>query len=154
MIIQHEGKLKIKDIENISSEGDVLNNFYYTPKYPTLNLWWAKEIKPLDPQGDLAGQLEINHRIHGFEIARLLGTPNCHMQGYESYPGAWVFYDTEYNIRWLVFSDGIRKNHFKGTSYEVTLPENGITEDDFKAAIRKFFSHFNCIPLDKNKQPI
>lgn len=151
MIVQHEGKLTIKQIEQISSEGDVLSNFYYTERFPTLRAWWALQKADED---DLMKQFEMNHRMHGFEIARLLGTPNCHMRGYESYPGAWVFYDTEYKIRWLVFSDGIRKNHFKGTSYEVTLPESGITEADFKAAINKFFGHFNCVPLDESKQPI
>lgn len=150
MIIQHDGKLTIKQIEKISSEGDVLNNFYYSEKYPTLRVWWAQEVSNSD---DLRKQSNVNHRLHGFEIARLMGKPNCHMKGYESYPGAWVFYDTEFKVRWLVFSDGIRKNHFKGTSYEVTIPEN-FSEEEFKKAIYKFFSHFGCVPLDENKNMI
>ena len=84
------------------------------------------------------------------EIAKLFGKPNCHMRGYESCPGAWVFYDTESNVRWLVFSDGIRKGCFKGTSYEVSIPAN-FTEVQFREAIKKFFLHFGCFPLDENK---
>lgn len=150
MIRQHNGKLTIKEIEKISSEGDCLNNFYYSDRYPTLNLWWA--VQKSD-DNDIMKQAEVNHRLHGFEIALLLGKPNCNMRGYESYPGAWVFYDDEHNVRWLVFSDGIRKGHFKGTSYEVTLPEN-FFEEQFKDAIRKFFKHFGCIPLDKNMNSV
>lgn len=129
----------------------MLSNYFSTNQYPTLNVWWAAEAK--SAKDDLMQQFEINHRIHGFEIARLFGKPNCNMLGYESYPGAWVFYDTKYKVRWLVFSDGIRKGHFKGTSYEVTIPEN-FPEDQFKAAIKKFFNHFGCVPLDEDKQPV
>lgn len=150
MIVQHKGKLKIKEIEKISSEGDVLSNYFSTNRYPSLNVWWALQKSDKD---ELQKQFEVNHRIHGFEIALLFGKPNCHMRGYESYPGAWVFYDTEYNVRWLVFSDGIRKGHFKGTSYEVTITEN-FPEDQFKSAIKKFFNHFGCVPLDNKKQVV
>jgi len=151
MIVQHEGKLTVKQIEKISSEGDVLNNFYYSEKYPTLRAWWAVQTPTRD---DLMQEFELNHRMHGGSIAKLFGKPNCNMRGYESYPGAWVFYDTESGVRWLVFSDGIRKGCFKGTSYEVTIPEYGFTEEKFRAAIRKFFLHFGCIPLDENKNAL
>jgi hypothetical protein len=156
MIIQHQGKLTIKNIERISGEGSVLSNFYYTDRYPTLRAWWARPRNILREALDhfsgqqMKDEFELNHRMHGREIAKLFGTPNCNMKGYESYPGAWVFYDTVSNVRWLVFSDGIRKNPFKGTSYEVTIPDD-FTEDQFKEAIRKFFLHFGCIPLDENK---
>lgn len=150
MIVQHEGKLTIKQVEAISGEGDVLSNFYWTDRFPTLRAWWVLDAIQSD---DLTFQFEMNHRMHGGEIALKFGKPNCNMRGYESYPGAWVFYDTENNVRWLVFSDGIRKGCFKGTSYEVTIPEN-FTEDKFREAIRKFFTHFGCLPLDENKRPV
>ena len=151
MIVQHEGKLTMKQIEQISSEGEVLNNYYYSNRFPTLRAWWSASrpwYKSILPRDDFDVEFESNARIHGSEIAMKFGTPNCHMKEYESYPGAWVFYDKEADIRWLVFSDGIRKNHFKGTSYEVTIPDS-LTEEQFKMAIRKFFAHFGYVPNEE-----
>lgn len=151
MIVQEPMKLKIKEIERISSKSECLPNLYYSPRFPTLRVWWAIDA---DAAGnDLMAQFDASHRMHGGEIAKNFGTPNCNMKGYESYPGAWVFYDIEYDVDWLVFSDGIRKGCFKGTSYEVKIPDD-ITEDQLKEAIRKFFAHFGYSPMDEKREPI
>jgi len=144
MITQHQGNLTIKEIEKISSQGEVLSNLYYSDRFPNFRGFWS--VKAGD--STLGQQLEMNFRIHGCDIAQKFGKPNCHMKGYESYPGAWVFYDDVRNLRWLVFSDGIRKNHFKGTSYEVTIPEH-LTEEEFIAATREFFQHFGLGIVDR-----
>jgi hypothetical protein len=124
MIIHHTGKLSIKQIEDISYEGGSL----------------ISDIRYIQLQRD-TGYIHTSPSIYGWQIAHKFGKPNCNMKGYESYPGAWVFYDTERNVRWLVFSDGIRKHHFKGTSYEVTLPED-MSKEQLQKAVQKFFTHF------------
>ncbi len=139
MIRQHQGRLTISEIENISNEGTALNNLYLSGRYPSLSLHRLRSLT--EPT-----KLESPH---GFDFGLLLGKPNCHMQGYEGYPGAWVFYDNEYGARWLIFSDAIRKNHFKGTIFEITLPD-AMIEDIAKAIVRKFFNHFGYVPLDWN----
>ena len=123
MITQHQGKLKIKEIEEFSEQGTVLFNFVYT--YEKLSDLYHR-------------LLQSQLRVHGEDIVKHLGNPNCNMRGYESYPGAWVFYDDEYDVRWIVFSDGIRKGCYKGTSYELTIPEN-MPEDSFIQAVINFF---------------
>ncbi len=143
MIEQHQGKLTIAEIESISNDGTVLNNLYFSGRYPNLSLYRLRSLT--DP-------LKFESP-HGFNFGLLLGKPNCHMQGYEGYPGAWVFYDREYNVRWLIFSDAIRKNHFKGTSFEVTIPDE-MSEELMKAAVRKLFNHFGYAPLNWDMNPL
>jgi hypothetical protein len=129
MIVLHPAKFTIKQIENISDECESLGNIFYTSKYSTMRQWWRDK----SPVSELD--------IYGSEIALKFGKQNCNMKGYESYPGAWVFRDTVYAIDWLVFSDGIRRGHYKGTSYELRVAPK-ISEDDLKKAITKFFAHF------------
>jgi len=142
MIVQHTGKLTIKEIEKFSSEGEVLNNLWYGVLGRDFGIMWLQKLND-------------GSRIsaYGFEFGKLFGKPNCHMQNYEGSPGAWIFHDTEYKIRWLTFSDAIRKSCFKGTSIELTYPKD-ITREDFLTAMRKFFAHFGYEPLNYHGYPV
>lgn len=120
----------MREVEDLSGKTSSLINFYYSDRFPKLHEWMmGKDGLPLR-----------GYRVHGWEICKHLGKPNCFMQGYESYPAVWVYYD-DHGITWVIFSDGVWKKHYKGTSYEVAIPDN-ITEEEFKTAINEFFTHF------------
>lgn len=71
--------------------------------------------------------LSGDHLRMGFNSGRAvvnLGKPNVTLPGLESNPGVWIFEHTS-GVILLVFSDGHRKNCYRGTSYElVNVPDN------------------------------
>ena len=68
-----------------------------------------------------------DHLWIGFNRGRAvvnLGKPNVTLPELESNPGVWVFEHTS-GIILLIFSDGHRKNCYRGTSYELAnVPDN------------------------------
>lgn len=118
MIVQREGKVTMKYIETLSNtrNSTVLSNLYYDSRFPSLTrLYTNMYSNPIRGLSSL---------IHGEGSVANFGKPNVRMIGYESTPGVWLFDDTESGIIWMIYSDCHKKNHFKGTSYEVILPAN------------------------------
>jgi len=97
-------------------------------------------IKDIE-QADTETLLNLSHKVqkpYNFRIADLIkaflvtdyvdgdvvsqfGKPNVTMKGYESNPGVWVFEHKQYGVQLFIFSDGHKKNCFKGTSYEFSF---------------------------------
>lgn len=126
MIRQHDGKLTMKQIEQLSDGCSVLLNLYHS--YPNLHR-------------SVSDSSYFNYMwTERFGTTQKTNKPNCIMKGLESYPGAWIFYDDENNAVWAVFSDGIWKKCFKGTSYELKIPYE-TSEKEFKKIVDKFFEY-------------
>ena len=111
--VRIDRKFKIAEIEQF--ETDTLNNVLI--KYNC-----TKTHKQIIKDTVTGVTLDIG--IHGFEAVSKMGKPNVTMQGYENSPGAWVFEHTT-GIILVIFSDGHRKNCYKGTSYELAnIPDD------------------------------
>ncbi len=128
MMVQREGKIRIRDIESLNTEP--LHNLFYDERFPSLNKIYANMHR--NPVRGLSSVM------YGGNSVAKLGKPNVRMVGYESTPGAWVFDDTETGIIWVIFSDCYKKNHYKGTSHEVILPPR-VTDADVLLSVTKLF---------------
>jgi len=124
MISLNPKKFTIKEVEELSGNADTLNNLCYSKSL----------MKIYD--SCVASRPSIFGKSH----IKALGKPNVTMRGYESNPGAWIFNDTDSQITWIMFSDGHKKNSFKGASYELILPKN-ISSNELGNAIRNFFNY-------------
>jgi hypothetical protein len=69
------------------------------------------------------------------EMIKNLGAPLVRVREYESSPGLWVLDDTESGITFLIWSDGYKKNPWKGTTVEVLVTRNNIQH--FPSAVNK-----------------
>ncbi len=69
------------------------------------------------------------------------GKPNNTLRELENSPGVWVF-DFENGITIIMFSDGFRKNRYKGTSYEVVVRDN-LNKDDVADALESLLNDLN-----------
>jgi len=127
MITRRPGKLTIKEIETLSLSATNLQNLAYSFVFR-------------DTADLMKSYIISSPSIYGAEPIKRLPRPNVTMKGYESSPGCWVFDDTESKITWIMFSDCYRKSHFKGTSYELILPED-IIDEQLKVAIQKFLKY-------------
>jgi hypothetical protein len=108
MLTQRTKKATIKEIEDIST-GWSLPNFIHRPG-------WSKTTSFFET---IRKQFWFNDcRV----LCKLLGKPLINMRGYESTPGVWIL-DCTTGIKWIIWSDGHHKNPWKGTTYEVILPE-------------------------------
>ena len=159
-IVHYPKKLRMRDIEGYNTE--VLANFRYSR-------WAGEEIAPEDylyrdylkprPGEDRETYFRrgtpLSHQIHGSAIAvhlmKKFGKPNIIMQGYESTPGVWVFDDTENHVRWFIWSDGFRKNHFKGTQIELVFTQDRPRSfSKFRDILHKFFVYIGIWDEDQN----
>lgn len=115
MFKQRTHKMKISDIENL--ETDTLLNIMYHR---------VNGDKTADRyQKDIVSANHLKWGLHGRKAVRHLSKPNVTMMGYENRPGAWVFDHEPTGIVLVMFSDGHRKDPYKGTSYELAnLPGN------------------------------
>ncbi len=135
MITLRRGKITKEDIEATAASTEVLINLPYT--FPNVNDWMLNftHVK-------LAGGSPLIYNLHGDTVIKSFGVrPSCVIHDYDSSPGVWVVDDTETGIVWYVYSDLYRKKHFKGTSYELQIPDN-VTEDQLILAISKFFKQY------------
>lgn len=107
---QRDGKLNFKTLCDMDTT-------------PIINLYnW-------DGMGDILGKfVDISNGLHGSEPGLVYGKPNNTLRECENSPGVWIF-DFSNNVTILMFSDGFRKNHYKGTSYEVVLDNNPKDKD-------------------------
>lgn len=103
-------------------------NYAYNPAFPLMSNVLEDE---LNERVETLGQ---NVSYHYPEVIKTLPKPNCSMPALESSPHIWHFKDTETEIEFVLYSDGLRKNHYKGTSVEVLYNENEYHKDDIKLA--------------------
>ncbi len=103
-----------------------------------INLYYQNGWKDIQPTLTKFSALENN--MHGAEPGVIYGKPNSILRECENSPGVWVF-DFSNNITLFMFSDGFRKNHYKGTSYEVELKED-LNEKSVVEALESFFEDF------------
>lgn len=78
--------------------------------------------------------------MHGSEPGIVYGKYNSILKEFESSPGVWVF-DFSNSVTLLMFSDGFRKNNYKGTSYEIVLTDNPNRENIIQA-LEVFYKDF------------
>ncbi len=83
---------------------------------------------------------DISNGLHGYWPGILYGKPNSILRECENSPGVWGF-DFSNDISLLMFSDGFRKNNYKGTSYELLL-DNNPTEANTVQALEFFLIDF------------
>lgn len=126
MIVQVPGHIPFKRLYDDDFDTSQILNYAHQPKYPdTTKVVEAEFQERVITRGQAPS-------YHNPEVVRTLPKPNCSMPQLESSPHVWHFRDTDTGIEFLMFSDGRRKNHFKGTSVEVLL--NGNEQDDKKLA--------------------
>lgn len=132
MIVQREGKVTMKYIEQLSSarNSHVLSNLFYDKRFPSLTRLYTNMYN--NPTVGLSSILYGEGSVANF------GKPNARMIGYESTPGVWVFDDTNTGIIWVIYSDCHKKNHYKGTTHEVVLPA-GVTDIDLMLSLTELF---------------
>lgn len=136
MIVQRP-KMTMKEVEDLSLEGrvEVLGNYAHIKEFPKFTKWYRKYV---------AGS---HFSIYGFDKVTNLGKPNVIMQKYESRPAVWVFEDTDTGLIWCIYSDGLRKNAYKGTRYEMTIPN--LREFNDKVLVKSVTALFRYIDESK-----
>ncbi len=112
---QRPGKLNFKSLSEIDTTSII--NLYYK---------WEGMQEVLSKLSD------IQYGLNGFAPGIVYGKPNSILRECEGSPGVWVF-DFTNDVTILMFSDGFRKNCFKGTSYEVVLDNNPKKENVIQA---------------------
>lgn len=125
-ISQLSGKISQRSLmvyaENSQPLSNVLN---HSPGYPQARQFWLDFLSstawsPLKK-----------------EILLTWGKSNIEMRRYESAPGVWIFNDHQTGIVWFVWTDLHHKNAWKGTSFEVKVPEE-VTDLEMVDALRRF----------------
>jgi hypothetical protein len=101
-------------------------NFAHVPAFPLM----TEVIKKEDEER--VRSLGQNASYHWPEVIHTLPKPNNSMPQLESAPHVWHWRDTDTDVEFLMFSDGLRKNHYKGTSVEVLYKEDEHHKDDAK----------------------
>ena len=129
MFVKRE-KVKMAEVEEMRT--NVWFSLYHTEKFEKL-----KAIAlPIIHNGELG--------CANTERLTKLGKPSVVMRGYDSYPGVWVIDDTTRPMTWVIWSDGMHKHPWKGTSVEVIFPD-GISGDELYAASEDFFTFFGIL---------
>lgn len=80
------------------------------------------------------------NKMHSYYPGVVYGKPNGILKGLENSPWFW-FFEFSNNVQILMFSDGFRKNHFKGTSYEI-VNSNSQKINKICDALDVFFNDF------------
>ena len=66
-----------------------------------------------------------------------LGAPCGKLKGYESNPSDWLL-DNVLGVSFVIFSDGLNRRPFKGTSYEAVVPR-GMSDSVLQRAVRDLY---------------
>lgn len=125
-IVQRQGKITAEEADVIAGKADRIENFrQHDPR--------LREV--------LSGKRqEWPYRdIHSTMIAKVLGKPMLIMREYESSPGLWLLDDTDTGITFLVWSDGYKKNPWKGTSYEAVFSRGH--KKNISEAVERLFGY-------------
>lgn len=120
MFKQRQHKMKIAEVEALGSD-TLMNVIFHHSRFPKTLKCYHEDMS----SGD-----SLLWGVNGKEAVQHLGKPNVNMIGYESRPGAWVFDHEPTGIILVIFSDGHRKNPYKGTSYELANLPTGMSDED------------------------
>lgn len=126
MIVRDETKMTVMGIKKLVTRADALVNYG----------WRYRGFKI----EEILDRIEML-KIHSNDHIPGLGKPNLTVREWESNPGVWVYYDTQSTFIWMVISDGWKKKSYKGTNYEVIVPEGFLDENVFVKSVKDFF-HF------------
>jgi hypothetical protein len=120
-IVRREGKVTIKAIEALDSDSIINMAMRGSPEldaiFDLINPGWIGSSK----------------------ITSGEGAPNVILQEYEASPGAWLYDETETGITFVVFSDGWKKDPWKGSSIECVL--NGADVSQLHVALGALVRH-------------
>jgi len=113
MIVQVPGHRSYKWFLKEENNSCAMINFAYTTNFPLVTQVIDREYEErVRTRGN-------NASYHWPEVIRTLPKPNNSVPAFESSPHVWHFKDTETDIEFLLLSDGLRKNHYKGSKIEV-----------------------------------
>lgn len=88
---------------------------------PIINLYGNLNYPNIEPI--IQKYSSFDNLMHSYELGLIYGKPNSIIRECENSPGVWVF-NFSNNITLLMFSDGFRKNNYKGTSFELVINDN------------------------------
>lgn len=111
MIKLREGEITVKDAYHLGEYSE-----------PIMNL----AVQMDDKERTLFHNLFFNDDtllLPGSDAVKNIGKPNVIVRDFESSPGLWVLDDEETEITFLIWSDGYKKQPWKGTSYEAILKD-------------------------------
>jgi hypothetical protein len=119
-MIQNKTKITRKEVMGLITEP--LSNIVYEKFY-------FEFVQKLYHDPSLSQQLFIDK----------LGKPNITMPDLESNPGVWILQDEVSGISFIIFSDLYKKNHFKGTFFEV-VKDKYYRRAGFESVCEKLFN--------------
>ena len=124
MIVQVPGHRSYKWFLKEENDSCPIINFAYTLNFPLVTQVIDREYEErVRTRGN-------NASYHWPEVMRTLPKPNNSVPAFESSPHVWHFKDTETDIEFLLLSDGLRKNHYKGSKIEVMCDAYGHHKQD------------------------
>jgi len=127
-VTQLSGKLTRKQAMELAHQSESLINLSHTSK--NLSKLLSKTL----------GSLDLDSIFwSSSRVVQKLGKPNVIMPEFESSPGLWVLDDELTGIRWMIWSDGYKKNPWKGTKFEVIVPKAKI--DELAGAFHRLIDH-------------
>lgn len=105
-----QGKVTKKYIESLGMK-TLSNVLAWEPGYPASSDYWLFVLR------------EHMFSVVTEETIKRLGKPNLNVKEYESFPGVWILDDLKSGINWLIWSDLHHRHPWKGTSFELVLPQ-------------------------------
>jgi hypothetical protein len=124
MIVRRSGKVTKKFIESVDSE-PLTNVLNWNHEYEDARKFWTDHMQ------------RNFWKIIEEETIEKWGKPNVNVMSYESAPGVWIFDDTELGIIWYIWTDLHHKNPWKGTAFEIFVPEK-VTGPEMLNALKRF----------------
>lgn len=144
MIIQIPGKRYISWFEKHDTNPVI--NYSHSPAFPSMTevLEWEYEET----------YLHRKPSYHRPSVVKTLPEPNNAVRSFENSRHVWHFKETETGIEFIFISDGLRKNHYKGSSVEVIAVESNAHKNDnllakaYKALLTYFSECYKKEQLD------
>lgn len=103
-VTMRKGKITVKQAIALGQKASPVSNYADIRNGPWHRLLFARESI-----------------LHGSKWIQKIGAPLVRVREFESSPGLWVFDSAPSGHVFLVWSDGYKKNPWKGTSYEVII---------------------------------
>ena len=118
MIKQLPGHRSLKWLEDDENSSMPMINYIFSPNFPLTSAVFERDMDRSHQPDSVCW--------HRPSVIKKLPKPNCSVPSFENSPHLWHFIDTDTEIEFLLYSDGLRKGHYKGTSIEV------MTHGEFK----------------------
>jgi len=130
--VQRPGKFNFKKLSDVKSS-------------PIMNLMYqgdfSKATKMFQSMSLIDNIEDFKYNISGFLPGVVFGKPNSVLRECENSPGVWVF-DFNNGVTIYMFSDGFRKNHYKGTSIEADLSGVPLNDVVLTEALNELWTEF------------